>query len=212
LFCRHSTETFPFFISCCVCFSCFSFFKLVTLLHFIRAIAPYGIHSALHTHTQAFSLLPSPSSLYSYSTLAARLIPRQSSFPSTFLALDLTYISTPYFTHIPILSSPGIYAEQLFFISIRALIVFWLGKPCANRDLDYNIRSQLWVSWVLLLSSGKQGSVALMNRTNSELSNIYWGTSIQFLDIIHQTMDNVQKLNTCNNIPSSQMFKSHLLG
>jgi hypothetical protein len=43
-----------FFISSSVCFSCFSFFKAVTLLHFIPAIAPDGIHScttAPYTHT-----------------------------------------------------------------------------------------------------------------------------------------------------------------
>jgi hypothetical protein len=174
VFYRHSTDTSPSFLFC-IMLRLFLF--LLFLLHFIPAIAPYGIHSSFSTspctrkHTD-FLLLPSPSSRYSYSTLAARLIPRQSSFPSTFPALGLTYISTPYSTHIPILSSPGIYAEQLYFISIRALITFRLSKPGANKDIIYTIRTQLWLSclYCSALESGK--CVVLINRTNSELSNI----------------------------------------
>lgn len=96
-----------------ICFSGLSFLKLVTLLHFIRLLHPMGfLPPLLYTHTFFVRALTFPTFLYSYSTLATGLIPRQSSLPGTFPALGPTYISAPCFTHIPILSSPGIYANN----------------------------------------------------------------------------------------------------
>jgi hypothetical protein len=161
------------YITCCVCFSRFYFLKLVTLLHFIPAIAPNGIHSSFTSHSHTLtnsSFVPSPFFLYSYSTLAARLIPRQSSFPSTFPTLGQTYISTPSFTHFPILSSPGIYAEQLFFISIQALITFRLRQYGPNRE--HNFRSWLWSLWVILPSSRERGNCSCDGRNEYKFSEV----------------------------------------
>lgn len=103
-----------FFISRCVSLFSFSFFMLVSLLHFIPSIAPYGIHSTLFPNTQKFSF-PTLTILTQFLFHPCCRYNPQPIFVSDRVFYEvLTYVSMAYFTHIPIFQSLDIYTKQFF--------------------------------------------------------------------------------------------------
>ena len=77
----------------------FSVFMLGTLLHFILIIAPHGILSTFIRFPYNTSTHIPTIYVCSYSTPVPGLIPSQSSFPSTFSALGLTYLYFLFYTY-----------------------------------------------------------------------------------------------------------------
>lgn len=95
--------------------------------------------SLKHKHTHIPTIY-----VCSYSTLVPGLIPSQSSFPSTFSALGLTYICTSYVTPIPIFSSLSNQAEPFFPHLYNSLHD---GQTLLLTDIHYSYFKQCVVRW-----------------------------------------------------------------